>query len=257
MHVKELFSLEDKVAIVTGGSLGIGKQLATGLAEAGASVVITARKIKRCEDTAHEIEKIGVKTLPVKCDVTDIDQVDNLTQVVLKEFGKVDILVNNAGITWGGNTEDFALKDWNKVINTNITGTFLCSQSVGRQMIKQSKGKIINIASVTGFIGTTPELMNALPYNTSKGAIINFTKDLAVKWVRYNINVNAIAPGFFITHMSEKHLQNVEKEAFRFIPMERFGSDYDLKGAIVFLSSRASDYCLGHVLVVDGGWLCW
>jgi len=257
MKVKELFNLEDKVAIVTGGSMGIGKQLAIGLAEAGANVVITARKIERCEDTAHEIEKIGVKALPVGCDITDIDQVDKLTQIVLRKFGKIDILVNNAGITWGGNVEDFALKNWNKVINTNITGTFLCSQRVGREMIKQKKGRIVNMSSMVGFIGCKPELMNTIAYNTSKGAIITFTKDLAVKWIRYNINVNAIAPGWVYTHMSEKHLDNVGKEWLNFIPIGRFGGDDDLKGAIVFLSSRASDYCVGHVLVVDGGLISW
>jgi len=257
MHVKQLFNLEDKIAIVTGGSMGIGKQLAVGLAEAGANVVITARKIERCEEAACEIEKIGVKSLPIGCDVAEIDQVDKLIQIVLKEFGKIDILVNNAGITWGAPAEDFTLEDWNKVINTNLTGTFLCSQRVGREMIKQNRGKIINISSVAGFIGCKPELMDALPYNTSKGAIITFTKDLAVKWIRYNINVNAIAPGFFITHMSEKHLERVGEEMLSAVSIGRFGNDYDLKGAIVFLSSQASDYCVGHVLVVDGGWLCW
>jgi len=257
MNVMKLFTLEGKVAIVTGGSIGIGKQLAIALAEAGANVVITARKIERCEDTAEEIEKIGVKALPVKCDITDIDQVDKLTQIVLREFGKVDILVNNAGIAWGGNVEDFTLKDWNKVINTNLTGTFICSQRVGREMIRQKKGKIINISSLAGIVGCKTELMNTIAYNTSKGAIITFTKDLAVKWIRYNINVNAIAPGWVYTHMTEKHLDNVGEDWLKWIPIERFVGEDDLKGAVVFLASKASDYVVGHVLVVDGGLVSW
>lgn len=257
MKIAELFNLEDKVAIVTGGSVGIGKQLAVGLAEAGAHVVITARKIGRCEATASEIEKIGVKSLAVGCDITDADQVDKLTERVLQEFGRIDILVNNAGATWGANAEDIELKGWNKVINTNITGTFLCAQRVGRVMIRQEGGKIINVASVAGFGGCKPELMNALPYNTSKGAVITLTKDLAVKWIRHNINVNAIAPGWFITDMSKKLLEMVGEQWLGLIPQGRFGGEDDLKGAVVFLASKASDYVVGQVLVVDGGQIAW
>ena len=251
----KLFSLEDKVAIVTGGSMGIGKQLALGLAEAGAHVVITARNKERCEDAANEIEKLGVKTLAVGCNVTDIDQVEKLTQSVVAAFGRIDILVNNAGTTWADNPEDFELKRWNDVIATNVTGTFLCSQRVGRVMIQQKYGKIINIASMAGFVGTRAKLMNTLPYSTSKGAIITFTKDLAVKWIRHNINVNAIAPGWFVTHMSEKLLRKVGRDWLPLIPAGRFGSDEELKGALVFLASKASDYVVGHVLVVDGGFV--
>jgi NAD(P)-dependent dehydrogenase (short-subunit alcohol dehydrogenase family) len=257
MKIAELFNLDEKVAIVTGGSVGIGKQLAVGLAEAGAHVVITARKIERCEATASEIEKSGVKSLAVGCDISDADQVDNLTESVLQEFGRIDILVNNAGTTWGASAEDIELKGWNKVINTNITGTFLCSQRVGRVMIRDGGGKIINVASVAGFGGSKPELMNALPYNTSKGAVITFTKDLAVKWIRHNINVNAIAPGWFVTDMSKKLLEMVGEEWLRLIPRGRFGGEEDLKGAVVFLASKASDYVVGQVLVVDGGQLAW
>jgi NAD(P)-dependent dehydrogenase (short-subunit alcohol dehydrogenase family) len=251
----KLFSLEDKVAIVTGGSMGIGKQLALGLAEAGAHVVITARNKERCEDAANEIEKLGVKALAVGCNVTDTDQVEKLTQSVVAAFGRIDILVNNAGTTWAENPEDIELKRWNDVIATNVTGTFLCSQRVGQAMIQQKYGKIINIASMAGFVGTKAELMNTLPYSTSKGAIITFTKDLAVKWIRHNINVNAIAPGWFVTHMSEKLLQKVGKDWLPLIPACRFGGDEELKGAVVFLASKASDYVVGHVLVVDGGFV--
>ena len=253
MNTFELFNLEGKVAIVTGGSMGIGKQMATGLAEAGANIVITARKVERCEESASEIEKIGVKALPVGCDIIDRDQVDELAKRVLKEFGKIDILVNNAGTTWGQNAEDFELDNWNQVINTNITGTFLCSQRIGREMIRQKGGKIINIGSFTGSIGCMPELMNALPYNTSKGAIIAFTKDLAIKWIRYGINVNAIAPGWFISRMTEKYLEKVGKDWLGLIPKGTFGGEDDLKGAICFLASKASDYVVGQVLAVDGG----
>jgi len=237
--------------------MGIGKQLALGLAEAGAHVVITARNTERCDSAADQIEKLGVKALAVGCDVADTDQVERLTQSVLREFGKIDILVNNAGTTWAENPEDIELERWNKVIATNVTGTFLCSQRVGRVMIRQKYGKIINIASMAGFVGTKTELMNALPYNTSKGAAITFTRDLAVKWIRYNINVNAIAPGWFVTHMSEKLLQKVGKDWLPLIPIGRFGGDEDLKGAVVFLASKASDYVVGHVLIVDGGQLAW
>src|SRR5208282_1022205 len=170
----------------------------------------------------------------------------------VKQFGRIDILVNNAGTSWGAPVEAMTLEQWNKVIETNLTGTFLFSQAVGKVMIAQRRGKIINIASVAGLRGSPPSF-SAIGYSASKGGVIIFTKDLACKWGMHNIQVNAIAPGWFPTHMSEVVLER-NKEAFlKRIPLRRFGSEHDLKGAAVFLASDASDYVTGHVLVVDGG----
>lgn len=257
MHVKGLFDLKDEVAIVTGGSMGLGRQMAFGLAEAGANVVICARKLERCETTAKEIETLGVKTLPIKCDTTNVQDIQNLIERTLKEFGKIDILVNNAGATWGAPAEEIKIENWVRVINVNVIGTIMVSQLVGKEMIKRRRGNIINITSVTGFLGSNPATQDAIPYNTTKGALITFTKDLAVKWVKYGIRVNGIAPGWFPTHLSAWALEQFGAKIKENIPMQRFGGEDELKGAVVYLASKASSYVTGHILVVDGGFLAW
>jgi gluconate 5-dehydrogenase len=251
--VKQLFDLTGRVAIITGGSIGLGRQMAEALAEVGANLVLCARKKERCEEAAHTLEKLGVRVLALGCDVKDQASVEQLVAATVSEFGRVDILINNAGISWGAATEKMTLAEWNKVIETNLTGTFLCAQAAGRIMLKQESGKIINMASVSGLKGAPPEAVEAIAYHASKGGVISFTRDLAVKWARHNIQVNAIAPGWFPTHMSDKVIEHKRDYLLSHIPAHRFGTDHDLKGAAVFLASDASAYVNGHVLVVDGG----
>lgn len=256
-NVKQLFDLSGRVAVITGGSIGLGRQMAEGLAEMGANLVLCARKKERCEQAAHDLAKLGVKTLALACDVKDPASVKQLMDAAVAEFGRIDILINNAGISWGAPVETMTLADWNKVLETNLTGTFLCSQAAGRVMIGQRSGKIINVASVAGLAGAPPEAVQAIGYHASKGGVIAFTKDLACKWAQHNIQVNALAPGWFPTHMSDWVLQQKKDYLLEHIPLHRFGTDYDLKGAAVFLASDASAYVTGHTLVVDGGQSAW
>lgn len=258
MDVRQLFDLTGQVAIVTGGSMGLGVQFAQALAELGANLVLCSRKVNRCEQQAEELrQQFGVKVLALRCDVTNLPEVQYLADKTVEEFGRIDILVNNAGISWGCPTEELSLEHWNKVLAVNVTGMFLCSQAVGRVMIRQNKGKIINIASVAGLQGAPPHTMDAIAYNTSKGAVISFTRDLACKWAPQNILVNAIAPGWFPTHLSEWILEHRKDLLLPQIPLARFGGEDDLKGALAFLASAASNYVTGQVLVVDGGSTVW
>ena len=252
MKTNELFDLSGRVAIVTGGSVGLGRQMAQGLAEMGASVSLCARKKERCEAAADELKQLGIKALAFGCDVKNPDDVRRVVDETVAQFGRIDILVNNAGTSWGAPVEEMKLEHWQKVIETNLTGTFLFSQAVARFMVPRRKGKVINIASVAGLKGAPPEFQ-AIGYHASKGGVISFTKDLACKWGIHNIQVNAIAPGWFPTNMSKVVIERNRETFLKNIPLRRFGSDHDLKGAAVFLASDASDYVTGHVLVVDGG----
>jgi NAD(P)-dependent dehydrogenase (short-subunit alcohol dehydrogenase family) len=255
-NAKDLFNLAGRVAIVTGGSIGLGRQIAEGLAEMGAHLVLCARKKERCQQAAEELQQLGVRTLALGCDVKNPADVQAVVDAAFSQFGRIDVLVNNAGISWGAPVEEMSLEDWNKVIETNLTGTFLCAQAVGKVMIKRGRGKIINIASVAG-LGGAPPTLPAIGYHASKGGVISFTKDLACKWAMHNIQVNAIAPGWFPTHMSNKVLDHNRDFFLSQIPLRRFGNEHDLKGSAVFLASDASDYVTGHVLVVDGGQSAW
>jgi NAD(P)-dependent dehydrogenase (short-subunit alcohol dehydrogenase family) len=257
MRVQELFDLSGQVAVVTGGGDGLGRVFATALGEAGADVVICSRKIEKCEAAAHEIEKLGVRSLAVQCDIVRENDVENVVRETMKKFQRIDILVNNAGRTWGENPEDFTMEDWQKVIDLNINGTFRITQKVGHEMIKKKRGKIINISSYAGLRGTDPEYLNAIPYNTSKGGIIAFTRDLATKWAKYNIHVYCIAPGWFQTKMTKWVYENRRENIFSRSLIKRFGVDDDFKGVIVFLASRASDFMTGQILSVDGGLTVW
>ncbi len=252
MNTKELFDLTGRVAIITGGSIGLGRQMAEGLAEMGANLVLCARKKERCEQAAEELSRLGVRAVALGCDVKNADHVRAVVESTVSQFGSIDILINNAGTSWGAPVEEMQLEHWNKVIETNLTGTFLFSQAVGKVMVPQRHGKIINIASVAGLRGAPPEFQ-AIGYHASKGGVIAFTHDLACKWGIHNIQVNAIAPGWFPTNMSKVVLERNKDAFLSKIPLRRFGNEHDLKGAAVFLSSGASDYVTGHVLVVDGG----
>jgi gluconate 5-dehydrogenase len=251
----DLFDLSGKVAIVTGGATGLGRQMAQGLAEFGADIVVCARNADRCEAAASELGDIGVRSFGMGCDVRNPDQVNAVVTRARDELGRLDILVNNAGTSWAASPEDIPLDAWEKVIGVNLTGAFLFSQAAGRVMIAQQGGAIVNIASVAAFRGADPEAMNALPYNASKGGLISFTRDLAVKWARHDIRVNAIAPGWFPSDMAAKVLEESGDRLLARIPLGRFGGTNDLKGAVVYLASQASAFVTGQTLVVDGGML--
>ncbi|WHY79696.1 SDR family oxidoreductase [Neobacillus sp. WH10] len=253
MHVKQLFDLTGKVAIVTGGGRGLGQQIAEGFAEAGANVVICSRRLEACYEVCEGLKKLGVESFAIKCDVTNPEDVRNVVELTMEKFGRIDILVNNSGASWGAPVEEMPLEAWQKVMDVNVTGTFLMSQAVGKVMLEQKSGKIINIASVAGLNGINPNVMNAIGYNASKGAVITFTKDLAVKWGPYGIHVNAIAPGFFPTKMSKAIIDQGGEAILESTPLRKFGSYTDLKGVALFLAAPASDFVTGDVLIVDGG----
>ncbi|RMG54721.1 MAG: glucose 1-dehydrogenase [Acidobacteria bacterium] len=258
MRVRDLFDLTGKVAIVTGGATGLGRQMAEALAEMGAHLVLCSRKVERCRRVAAELsQQFGITAIGLKCDVTQEGDVRAVVEQARAELGRIDILVNNAGRAWAAAPEALTLSDWQKVMDTNVTGAFLFAQAAGRVMIEQRRGKIINVASVAGLFGSPAEFMDAIAYNASKGALIAFTRDLACKWARYHINVNAIAPGWFPTHMSEWVLQHHGETIKSLIPLGRFGGPDDLKGTIVYLASNASDYMTGQVLIIDGGLSVW
>ena len=252
-----LFDLGGKTAIVTGGGSGIGRQMAQGLAEAGANLVLCARKAERCEQAAAELEQIGVRALGLGCDVRDAEQVQAVVNSAVEELGGVDVLVNNAGTVWGATPEEMPLEGWQKVVDVNLTGVFLFAQAAGRVMIERGGGAIVNIASVAGLQGGPPEIMNTVVYSASKGGVIAFTRDLACKWAQHGIRVNAIAPGWFPSDMSGYVIERHGERLKEHIPLGRFGGPRDLQGAVVFLASEASAYVTGHTLVVDGGESAW
>ncbi len=256
VNVKQLFDLTGRVAIVSGSSMGLGRQMAEGLAEMRANLVLCARKQERCEEVAEALRSHGVQTLALGCDVKDRAAIQEVVDETLAKFGRIDILINNAGVSWGASVEEMTLEQWDRVLSTNLTGTFLFCQAAGKAMVAQGSGKIINIASVAGLGGASAELQ-AIGYHASKGGVIAFTKDLACKWAPHNIQVNAIAPGWFPTHMSGWVIEHHKHSLLEKIPLGRFGGDHDLKGAAVFLASDASAYVTGHVLVVDGGQTAW
>jgi len=252
-NVFKYFCLEGRVSIITGASYGLGRAMAVGLAEAGSDVVVVSRKLKNLKGVENEIKKLGRKALPVECDVSKITDVKNLVKETIKEFGKIDILVNSAGITIRKDAANYSEKDWDKVIDVNLKGVFLCCREVGKIMIKQKKGKIINIASLMSFTGG----IKIPSYAASKGGVGQLTKALSNEWAKYNINVNAIAPGYFKTPLTKPLLNDKKRyrEITSRIPMQKWGEPEDLKGAVIFLASDASKYVSGHILVVDGGWL--
>jgi gluconate 5-dehydrogenase len=243
--------------VVTGGATGLGLQMATGLAEAGSNIVVCSRKLENCEQAAREIEKLGVKALGLAADVTQPGEVEAVKDATLKKFGRVDVLVNNAGRAWVAPAEEMPLDRWQQVMDLNVTAPFICSQIFGREMIKARKGSIINIASIAGLRGRDPKAYDSVVYSTSKGALVNFTRDLAVKWARHNIRVNAICPGFFLTPLNQKLYERNRENIDRRIPLGHIGGPDDLKGIAVLLASDASTFMTGTVIPVDGGTVAW
>src|SRR5438046_3810593 len=251
MHTKELFDLSGRVAIVTGGGSGLGRQMATALAEMGADVVLCARNAERCVETAAELSALGVRAAGLRCDVTSAEDVRAMVERAKAELGRIDILVNNAGRAWVAPVATMGVDDWRRVLDVNLTGAFLCSQAAGNVMIEQGGGKIINIASTAGLGGAMPEVLDAIAYNASKGGLINFTRDLAVKWGRFRINVNAIAPGWFTSRMSNAIVERWGDRLARNLPLGRIGGDEDLNGAIVYLPAASSAYITGQIIAAD------
>lgn len=258
MSTLDLFRLDGKTAIVTGGGRGLGEWIALALADAGASLVLCSRKLEACEAVRLEIETAGGKAIALACDVTQPDDVNRVVEAALATYGGVDILVNNSGATWGAPAEEMPLEKFTAVLDVNVTGTFLMSQAVGRAMIARGAGgKIVNIASVAGLVGGHPDYIHTVGYNASKGAVVNMTRDLATSWARHNINVNAIAPGWFPTRMSKALIERFPEQMLAPIPLKRFGTPDDIKGVALFLAAPASNYMTGQIVVVDGGATAW
>jgi gluconate 5-dehydrogenase len=250
--VQELFDLSNRVAIVTGGSRGLGQEFAEGLAEAGASLMLCARREQWLTPALEELRGRGYRVEGRVCDVTDPQQVDSVVKDTVEIFGRIDILINNAGISWGERPETMSLDKWKSVLDTNLTGAFLFAQAVGRVMLEAKSGVIINIASVAGLRSAThgPHFAG---YVASKSALIGLTRELAATWGPSGIRVNAIAPGFFHSRMADPVIKQIEPEIQRRNPIGRVGDPGELKGVAVFLASDASSYITGHTIVVDGG----
>jgi NAD(P)-dependent dehydrogenase (short-subunit alcohol dehydrogenase family) len=254
MGVLDSFRLDGQVALVTGGSRGLGLQIAEGLGEAGAALAITARRAEGLEKAVEHLTERGIKSMSVVCDISKNDQVEAAVKQALDHFGQIDILVNNAGATWGAPFAELPFEAWDKVVRTNVDGTYFVSRAVGLHMIERGQGgRIINIASVAGLRGSDPTVMPTLPYNTSKGAVVNFTRALAATLAEHNITVNCICPGFFPTRMTAVTLERSGERIVAGTPLRRVGGDQDLKGIAVLFASPASSFITGQVIAVDGG----
>ena len=255
MSVRQLFELAGKVALVTGGSRGLGLQMAEALGEMGARVALTARKRDELDAAAAQLQAQGVEALPIVCDMSDPKAIAPMVEQAISGLGPIDILVNNAGATWGAATLEHPLDAWQKVINLNLTALFLTCQEVGRRsMIPRRRGKIVNVASILGLGGGgESKRPPTLAYNTTKAGVINFTRTLAVEWASYNVNVNAIAPGFFPTKMTKGIMAMMGDAVADRAPLKRIGGPEDLKGVVVLLASDASAFITGQVIAVDGG----
>jgi len=255
--VKDLcFEILGRTAIVTGASSGLGVTFAETLAESGVDVVIAARRYDKLVEVAKRLERLGRRVIPVQTDVTKEEDVNRMVRTAVENFGRVDILVNNAGAATVSPSIEMSLEEWNRVINVNLTGVFLCARAAAKEMMKRKYGKIINIASIYGAVG---DVFPSAPYYATKGAVINLTRAFAIEWAPCKINVNAIAPGFFPSEMTapifkdEKTLGYIVSKT----PLGRTGDPMDLKAALLYLASPASDYVTGQTFFVDGGWTAW
>lgn len=252
--IQQLFNLEGRTALVTGGSRGLGLQLAHALGEAGARVMLSARKEGELEEAVAELQAAGIDARWIAADCSREEDIRRLADQTLERMGEVDILVNNAGAAWGAPAEDHPVEAWDKVMNLNVRGYFILSQHIAkRSMIARKKGRIINVASIAGLGGNPPD-MQTLAYNTSKGAVITFTQALACEWGKYGINVNAICPGFFPSKMTKGTLERIgEDKLAAHAPLRRLGDDEDLKGTTLLFASDAGKHITGQWLAVDGG----
>lgn len=253
MSVKKLFELQGKVALITGGSRGLGLQIAEALGEMGCRLALTARKEAELEEARRHLEAQGAEVMTVTGNVVQFDTIPRLVDQVLEHYGTIDILVNNAGTTWGAPAEAYPDEAWHKVMDLNINAVFyLCREVGSRVMIPKRQGKIINVASAAGLRGTAKGV-TTIAYNTSKAAAVNFTRTLACEWGQHNINVNAICPGFFSSRMADATIGRLGQTLLDKIPLGRIGGEEDLKGLAVFLASEASRHITGQAISIDGG----
>ena len=249
-----LFDLSGRVAIVTGGSRGLGLQIARALGEFGASLALVARKKPELDAAVEELTAVGRTALGFVADLGTTEETSRVAERVMQHYGRIDILVNNAGATWGAPAEDYPLAGWNKVIGLNVTSLFLLTQAVARiAFLKQGKGVVINIASVEGLQAHHPERLGTVAYNTAKGAVVNMTRALAAEWGPHNIRVNALAPGFFPSKMTAATLEQYGADAVQQTPLGKLGGDTDLMGPALLLASDAGGHITGQTIVVDGG----
>jgi len=254
MSVKQLFDLTGRTAIVTGGSRGLGLQIAEALGEMGARLALTARKQDELDEAVAQLKKQGIEAAPYVCDLGKRELVAPLVDQVLARFGKIDILVNNAGATWGAPAEDHPLEAWDKLVNLNLTGTFLVSQRVAkRSMIPAKWGRIVNVASVAGLMASDPAVVRTVAYNATKHGVVGLTRQFAAEWGEHGITVNAICPGFFPSKMTRATLDTTGEMVRKMTPTRRLGGPEDLKGLAVLLASEASRHITGQAIAVDGG----
>ena len=255
MPSKNLFDLSGRTALITGGSRGLGLQIAEAFGDYGAKIVLVSRKQADLDESVAHLKQRGVESSAIAADLSKAEVVLEVASEAIKRLGHVDILVNNAGATWGSPAEDYPLEAWDKVMNLNIRSIFLLSQAIGKHsMIPRKYGRIVNIASIAGLKGNPPGSMQTVAYNTSKGAVVNFTRVLAGEWGQYGITVNAIAPGMFPSKMTKGTLEAVGVEnLMRRVPLQRIGDDEDLKGVALLFASNAGKHITGQTLAVDGG----
>jgi len=251
-HVKELFDLSGRVALVTGGSRGLGKEMAEGLAEAGASLMLCARREEWLTPTLEEFRGRGFRVEGMPCDVVEPEQVQAVVERTVEAYGKVDVLVNNAGVSWGERPERMPLDKWRKVLDVNLTGAFLFAQAAGREMLRRGDGRIINVSSVSG-LQSSADGPHYVGYAASKAGLFGLTRELAATWGRQGIRVNAIAPGFFHSRLADAVIEQAEASIKARSPIPRVGDAGELKGVALFLASDASNYITGQTIVVDGG----
>ena len=254
MNVRQLLELNGRTALITGGSRGLGLQIAEALGEMGAKIAISARKKDELDSAVAHLRKQNIEATAYVCDIGKRDAIAPFANEVLKKFGKLDILVNNAGASWGAPAEDHPIEAWDKLVNVNLTGAFLLTQIIGKQsMIPARWGRVINVASIAGLMGQDPRIVRTIAYNATKGGLVNFTRALAAEWGQHGITVNAICPGFFPSKMTKATLDTTGELIKDWTPNKRFGNDEDLKGLAVLLASEASRHITGQAIAVDGG----
>jgi gluconate 5-dehydrogenase len=255
VSLARLFDLTGRVALITGGSRGLGLQMAEAVGELGAAVALTARKRDELDHAVAHLAKMKVKAIGIACDMARTANIAPMVEEAIAQLGPIDILVNNAGTTWGADAVDHPLDAWEKVLNLNLTAMFVASQEVGKRcMVPRRRGKIINIASILGFVGSSDTSRpGTIAYNTSKGGVVNFTRSLAAEWAQHDINVNAIAPGFFPTKMTKGLMEMMGDRVASKAPLNRVGGPEDLKGVTALLASDACAFITGQIVCVDGG----
>jgi gluconate 5-dehydrogenase len=254
MDVRELLALRGKCALVTGGSRGLGLQIAQALGEMGAKVAITARKQAELDDALAQLGAAGIEASAHACDLGKREAIVPMADAVLERYRRIDILVNNAGATWGAPAEEHPLEAWDKLVNLNLSAVFVLTQHVGRKSMMPARwGRIINIASIAGLMGQDPRIVRTIAYNATKGGLVNFTRALAAEWGQHGITVNAICPGFFPSKMTRATLDTTGELIRDWTPTKRLGNDEDLKGLAVLLASEASRHITGQAIAVDGG----